>query len=155
MSWEQCNEDKLRTCQIKVLQKQCLLIDPNVSINTEFINTQELFPQRQQGLLRLLHPSVCTGGLQPSVARQTLTSFKTFASHPSLGKVIKPCLMSRTLQAHPPSQSPEKARWDTWICNQLQTLRFYKEAEANLMIYLHGKTLWGTQITVMLGHVQL
>lgn len=43
LSWELHNE--LRTCQIKVLQKPCLLTD----LNTEYINTQELCPQRQLG----------------------------------------------------------------------------------------------------------
>jgi len=88
VSWEQRNEDKLRTCQSNVLQKQCLLTDPKVSTNTEFINTGELFPQRQQALTRPLHPSVHTGGPPPSVVRQILINFKNFASHPSLPKVL-------------------------------------------------------------------
>lgn len=33
--WEQCDEDTLRTGLIHILQKQCLLTDPNGTINTE------------------------------------------------------------------------------------------------------------------------
>lgn len=119
---------------MNVLQKHCLLTDPNVSINTELINTEEL-----QLLMRPLCPPVGTGGPQPSVATYILTNFKNFARHPSLPKVIKLGLMSRTFREHPPSQSSGRAGWGTWICNLPQILHCYKEAEANLTMYLPAK----------------